>query len=68
MYIHREKRHSKKKQEILGRTNRLLSFDMTRTAYETTLNFTYVFVAAGEHLPNRCIATIGGYTDTQAVR
>lgn len=61
-HIHRDKQHSKKKQEILEKTNRLFSFSMTRTAYETTLIVTYVFVAAGKYLPSHCLATIVGYT------
>jgi hypothetical protein len=53
-------------QEVLERTNRLLSFDTTWTAQKTTsptvLLLLRVFVAAVTFLPIRCLATIGGYT------
>jgi hypothetical protein len=52
------------KQEVLGRTNRLLSFrrhglhrNKTRPAILLLL---HIFVAAGTCLPSRCLATIGG--------
>jgi hypothetical protein len=52
------------KQEVLGRTNRLLSFDTTQTANKTTrprINLLLrVFVAAGTRFQSRCLATIGG--------
>jgi hypothetical protein len=54
------------KQIVLGRTNRLLSFDTTRTEERTTLPaillFLRVFAAAVMILPSRCLATITRYT------
>jgi hypothetical protein len=46
------------KQEVLGRSNRLLSFDMTRTSI---CLFACVFVKAVTFLPSRYLATVKGY-------
>jgi hypothetical protein len=52
------------KQEVLGRTNRLLSFDTTRTAQKrmrpTIFLLLSVFVAAGTCLPRRCLSILWG--------
>jgi hypothetical protein len=58
------------KQEVLGRTNRLLSSGTTQTAYQTThppvLLLLCVFVAVVTFLPSQCLATIGdAHTDTE---
>jgi hypothetical protein len=58
-------------QEVLGRTNRLLPFDTTRTAYKMTQQFCccLCFVALGTCLASRGLSVIGGggdtHTDTQ---
>jgi low affinity Fe/Cu permease len=61
-----------RKQEILGRTNRLFSFDTTRIVYKATpptiLLFLCVFVAAGTCLSSRCLTQDwrnAYYIDTQ---
>jgi hypothetical protein len=57
------------RQEVLGRTNGAISFDTTQTSYKTTrpaIILLCVFVAALAFLPNRCLATIRGYTCTQS--
>jgi hypothetical protein len=51
--------------QVLGRTNRLLSFDMTRTAIENcpfnnSSTVTSVFVTAVTCLQSRFLATIEG--------
>jgi hypothetical protein len=50
-------RYADTKQEVLGRTNRLLSFDTTRAAEKTTRPTSPLllgaFVAAGICLPSR---------------
>jgi hypothetical protein len=51
------------KQEVLGRTNRLLSFDTMRTAEKTT-SPTILF-AAGTSLPSSYLLIIGGPIWTQ---
>jgi hypothetical protein len=48
----------KVKQEVLGRTNRRLSFD---TAWTRPLQ--QLFLAARMSLPSSYLVTIGGYTD-----
>jgi hypothetical protein len=55
------------KQEVLGRNNRLFSFDMTRAAIENSAPndssiVACVFIAAVTFLPSRCLATIGCHT------
>jgi hypothetical protein len=55
------------KQEALGRTNRLFSFDnetyrVENDAYNDSSIDARVFVAAVTFLPSRCLAKIGGYT------
>jgi hypothetical protein len=58
---------TKQKQEVLGRTNRLLSFDTTRTTTENDASnnssiVAFGFVGAVTFLPSRCLETIEGYT------
>jgi hypothetical protein len=63
--MYSELRHCRKmnyKQEVPGRTNRLLSFGTTRTAQKTTpptiLLLLRVFVATGTCLLGRCLTPI----------
>jgi hypothetical protein len=49
------------KQEVLGRTNRLLSFDTTRDHVEDEKSKNSSIVAAVTFLRSRCLATIVGY-------
>jgi hypothetical protein len=53
----------RKWQEILGRNNRLLSFDTTWTAVATraTVLLLHVFLVAGTCLRSRCPVTLRGY-------
>jgi hypothetical protein len=55
-----EIKKGRRKQEVLRRTNGLLSFNMTRTAEETKRP-TILLFAALTSLPNRCLAAIRGY-------
>jgi hypothetical protein len=51
--------------EVLGRTNRLFSFDKTRLEKDASKNsyvVTSLFLAAVTLLASRCLATEGGYT------
>jgi hypothetical protein len=50
-----------KKREVVGTTNRPLSFDTTQTYRKRRLQ--QFFVAAGKCLPSRCLATAGGYRE-----
>jgi hypothetical protein len=53
------------KQEVLGRTDSLISLVTTRTVWETTratiILLLHVFVEAVKFLPSRCLATIMEY-------
>jgi hypothetical protein len=51
--------------QVLGRTNRLLSFDTKRTAQKVTPPI--IFIAAGMFLPSCYLATIGGHTERPIV-
>jgi hypothetical protein len=53
-------KYFKTQQDVLGRTIRVLYFDMTWTAFKMTPS--RIFVAAGKCLPNSCLAMTGGYT------
>jgi hypothetical protein len=53
---------SLQKQGVLGRSNRLLSFDNIRSAKKKR-RLQRFFVAAGTSLPSFYLATIGGYKD-----
>jgi hypothetical protein len=60
-----------KEQVDRGKTNRLLSFNTTRTAYKTTRqnNFSIVacvFIAAGTFLQSGCLAKTGIQTQTHS--
>jgi hypothetical protein len=53
------------KQEVLGGSNRLFSFDTSRTAYRTTppaVLFCVHIRCRGNMLLSRCLATVGAYT------
>jgi hypothetical protein len=49
------------KQEVLGGTNRLLFIDTSQTAQTMTPPI------IPTSLPSRCLATMGGYTDSPSV-
>jgi hypothetical protein len=51
-------------QELLGRTNRLLTCTRTRHGSHRKRRLQQFFVAAGTSLPSCYLATIRGYTDT----
>jgi hypothetical protein len=75
-WAHRTRQRNYLKQEVLGRTNRLLSFDMTCAACKRTLPtillLLRVSIAAGTYSRSRCLATMrtnaGTQTDRRAIR